>query len=41
MMVKKKREKKERGNGRLLRAMIGILLALIMLGSVIAVILQI
>ena len=41
MMVKKKRGKKEKGNGRLFRAIVGIILALIMLGSVIAVMLQI
>lgn len=38
-MVTGKRGKKE-GNGRVLRAIVGILLALIMLGSVLAVILQ-
>jgi hypothetical protein len=40
MMVKKKRGKKEKGNGRWQRAIIGISLALIMVGSVIAIMTQ-
>lgn len=39
-MVKKERRKKEKGNGRWLRVIIGVLLALIMLGSVIATMMQ-
>jgi len=37
-MVKKKRVKKEKSSGRWQRAIIGILMALIMVGSVIAII---
>jgi len=40
MMAKKERRKRDKNNGRWLRAIIGILLALIMLGSVIATMMQ-
>jgi len=40
-MVKKKRVKKKKSNGRWQRAIIGILMALIMVGSVIALMMQI
>jgi hypothetical protein len=42
MMAKRERRKREKGsgNGRWLRAIIGIVLALIMLGSVIAALMQ-
>jgi len=40
-MVKKERGRKKKGYGRWLRAIVGILLALIMLGSVIVTMLQI
>jgi hypothetical protein len=39
-MVKKKRVKKEKSSGRWQRAIIGILMALIMVGSVIAILFQ-
>ncbi len=39
-MVKKKRVKKKKGSGRWQRAIIGILLVLIMVGSVIAIMVQ-
>jgi len=41
LMVKQKRGKKKKGNGRWFRVIIGILLALIMLGSVLVTIFRI
>jgi len=41
MTAKKERRKRKKSNGRWLRAIIGILLALIMIGSVIAIMIQV